>query len=128
MVSKEIEGVYESEKERFEKKIFVLDHTAEILENYRRMHENNIFNQILFDERNKKAFLRRESRDKNTILGDNWKPDQKLLSVNDFSEATRVEAGKEPYLELPESDHTRYQQDKNQLANARISALLLDSS
>jgi hypothetical protein len=43
-------------------KFFYLDHTAEVLENYRRIQENQIFDKILHDERNKKAFLRHESR------------------------------------------------------------------
>lgn len=33
------------------KKFFYLDHTAEVLENYRRLHENQIFDRILHDER-----------------------------------------------------------------------------
>ena len=39
-----------------------MDHTAEVLENYRRIQENKIFDKILHDERNKKAFLKHESR------------------------------------------------------------------
>jgi len=42
------------------KKFFLLDHTAEVLENYRRIKENEIFDQILHDEREKKAFLKAE--------------------------------------------------------------------
>ena len=33
------------------KKFFYLDHTAEVLENYRRMEENQIFDKVLHDER-----------------------------------------------------------------------------
>jgi len=43
-------------------KFFALDHTAEVLENYRRIQENNLFDKILHDERDKKAFLKHESR------------------------------------------------------------------
>jgi hypothetical protein len=47
---------------------FSLDHTAEVLENYRRIKENEIFTKVLHDEREKKAFLRREGRKKENII------------------------------------------------------------
>lgn len=48
---------------------FSLDHTAEVLENYRRMKENEIFNHVLFEERNKRAFLRKEERKRENLIG-----------------------------------------------------------
>lgn len=50
-------------------KFFYLDHTAEILENYRRLQENKIFDKVLHDERTKKACLKLESRKVENILG-----------------------------------------------------------
>ena len=86
-----------------------MDHTAEVLENYRRMHENRLFNLMLFDDRNKKAFLRRESRSKEAILGEHWEPEEKVLSLTDFTEATRVEKGKDPVLKIAETEHSKYE-------------------
>ena len=51
-------------------KFFYLDHTAEVLENYRRFQENTIFDKILHDERMKKAFLKHESRDIKNLIPD----------------------------------------------------------
>lgn len=58
------------EKEWFNmrEKFFALDHTAEVLENYRRIQENKIFDRILHDERDKRAFLRREGRQKQHLI------------------------------------------------------------
>jgi len=39
-----------------------LDHTAEVLENYRRIQENLLFDKVLHDKRQKTAFLKNESR------------------------------------------------------------------
>eukprot|EP00347_Sterkiella_histriomuscorum_P004264 403361113 len=57
-----IDKLWESESPSLRNKFFFLDHTAEVLENYRKIKENEIFTQILHDEREKKAFLRRESK------------------------------------------------------------------
>lgn len=40
----------------------MLDHTAEVLENYRKIKENELFQKVLHDERQKKAFLKTESK------------------------------------------------------------------
>ena len=39
-----------------------------MLENYRKIAENNIFDKILHDERQKKAFLKNESRKIENLL------------------------------------------------------------
>lgn len=52
------------------KKFFYLDHTAEVLENYRRIKENEIFDKVLHDDRMKKAFLRREGNRTENLLED----------------------------------------------------------
>ena len=64
------------------KKFFVLDHTAEVLENYRRIKENDIFEKLLFDEREKKAFLKKEDRKIENLI-ENY--DQKFANHNYFS-------------------------------------------
>jgi hypothetical protein len=46
----------------------MLDHTAEVLENYRRIKENEIFDRVLHDERMKKAFLKTESQQVENLL------------------------------------------------------------
>jgi len=46
----------------------MLDHTAEVLENYRKIKENEIFQQVLHDERHKKAFLKAESLKMENLL------------------------------------------------------------
>ena len=61
-VSDSIQDIWDKEGGSLRNKFFMLDHTAEVLENYRRIQENELFQHILFDEREKKAFLRHESR------------------------------------------------------------------
>jgi hypothetical protein len=48
-----------------------LDHTAEVLENYRRIKENELFNHVLHGEREKKAFLKKEDRKPENLI-DNY--------------------------------------------------------
>ena len=53
-------------------KFFALDHTAEVLENYRRLKENEIFDRILHDERMKKAYIKTESRKRENLIDDKF--------------------------------------------------------
>lgn len=46
-----IKDIQQSEWYNMREKFFYLDHTAEILENYRRLQENKIFDKVLHDER-----------------------------------------------------------------------------
>jgi hypothetical protein len=39
-----------------------------VLENYRRIKENEIFNRVLFEEREKRAFLKREGRKTENLI------------------------------------------------------------
>lgn len=48
----------------------MLDHTAEVLENYRRMKENEIFDKQLHDKRMKTAYLKHESRKTENLISD----------------------------------------------------------
>lgn len=57
-----VQDIWDKEGGSLRNKFFVLDHTAEVLENYRRIQENLIFSRVLFDEREKKAFLKKEGR------------------------------------------------------------------
>jgi hypothetical protein len=64
-------GIHElenSERDDLGRKFFALDHTAEVLENYRRIKENEIYTKVLHDERLKKSFLRNESRKPQNLL------------------------------------------------------------
>lgn len=60
------------QKEYFDmrRKFFVLDHTAEVLENYRRIQENLIFDKQLHDTRMKNAYLRHESKKQENLITD----------------------------------------------------------
>ena len=57
-----VTDIWDKESGSLRNKFFILDHTAEVLENYRRVQENEIFNRVLFEEREKKAFLKKEGR------------------------------------------------------------------
>ncbi len=63
-----VDDIWEKEGGGLRDKFFVLDHTAEVLENYRRIKENEIFEKVLFEEREKKAFLRKESRKTENLI------------------------------------------------------------
>ncbi len=68
-----VSGIHDlelSERDDLGRKFFALDHTAEVLENYRRIKENEIYTKVLHDERLKKSFLRAESRKKENLLHD----------------------------------------------------------
>ena len=66
-----VEDIWQKEGGSLRDKYFVLDHTAEVLENYRRIQENEIFERVLFEQREKKAFLKKEARKINNII-DNY--------------------------------------------------------
>ena len=57
-----VKDIWDKEGGSLRNKFFLLDHTAEVLENYRRIKENEIFSRIVFEEREKKAFLKKEAR------------------------------------------------------------------
>lgn len=64
-----VDDIWAKEGGSLRDKFFVLDHTAEVLENYRRIQENELFNRVLFEEREKKAFLKKEARKTENIIG-----------------------------------------------------------
>lgn len=76
-----VQDIWDKEGGSLRNKYFVLDHTAEVLENYRRIQENEIFNRVLFEEREKKAFLKKEGRKIENLI-DNY--DQKFASYKYF--------------------------------------------
>jgi hypothetical protein len=57
-----VDDIWNKEGGSLRDKFFLLDHTAEVLENYRRIKENEIFQSVLFEEREKRAFLKKEGR------------------------------------------------------------------
>ena len=63
-----IDSVAESDRGHLHEKFYYLDHTAEVLENYRRIQENEIFDKVLHGEREKKAALKLESRKMEHLL------------------------------------------------------------
>ena len=63
-----VNSIQRDEKARLGEKFYYLDHTAEVLENYRKINENKIFDRLLHDERQKKAFLKNESRKVQNLL------------------------------------------------------------
>jgi len=69
-VSKIVDMNRQSNYYDLSRKFFFLDHTAEVLENYRRIEENKIFDRILHDERMKKAYLKKEGRRKENLIED----------------------------------------------------------
>jgi len=46
-----VNSVQRDEQARLGEKFYYLDHTAEVLENYRKIQENIIFDRLLHDER-----------------------------------------------------------------------------
>lgn len=77
------------------RKFFYLDHTAEVLENYRRIQENEIYNKVLHETRQKKAFLKKESRKPENLL-ESGKPD-----ISEIQDSTNIvlETSKNSYLD-----------------------------
>ena len=63
-----VHDIERTEKGDLGRKFFYLDHTAEVLENYRRIQENEIYNRVLHETRQKKSFLKQEARKSENIL------------------------------------------------------------
>lgn len=86
------------------KKFFALDHTAEVLENYRRLKENEIFDKILHDERMKKAFLKHEGRKTQNLIADfdsnfkDYKYIESTSSGGEFANASAMEFMQDNYI------------------------------
>lgn len=123
-------------------KFYYLDHTAEVLENYRKIQENKIFDRILHDERQKKAFLKNESRRVDNLLEstrfDNTSQ-TKLLPDATANETDELPAqSSTPFLvsdflapsqrpSQPKHSHFRqYESNKKELVNLGISRMLAD--
>ena len=64
-------------------RFFYLDHTAEVLENYRRIQENELFNATLHEGSQKRAFLKSESRKFENLI-----ENSKYDSYNYFNDNT----------------------------------------
>ena len=63
-----VDDIWEKEGGDLRNKFFLLDHTAEVLENYRKIKENEIFQHVLFEQREKKAFLKKEARKPENLI------------------------------------------------------------
>ena len=64
-----------------------LDHTAEVLENYRKIQENILYDRLLHDGRDKKAYLRKEDTKVNNLI-DNF--ESKFLNYGYFDNTEAV--------------------------------------
>ena len=62
--------IQQTEYSDLRNKFFFLDHTAEVLENYRRIQENQIFDRVLHDGRMKRAYLKKEGRQSENLIAD----------------------------------------------------------
>jgi hypothetical protein len=98
-----VDDIWAKEGGSLREKYFVLDHTAEVLENYRRIQENEIFNRVVFEEREKKAFLKKEGRKVDNLI-DNYQ--QRFANFQYFQgtdaanvDLGRIHATKELFLE-----------------------------
>ena len=78
-----VKDIWDKEGGSLRNKFFLLDHTAEVLENYRRIKENEIFSRIVFEEREKKAFLKKEARQTENLIEDF---DQRFPNYKYFSD------------------------------------------
>ena len=67
-ISEIYDGIHDSYRPNLEAKLFVLDHTAEVLENYRRIEEYNIFKFEMHTERMKRTALRDEGYKKENLI------------------------------------------------------------
>ena len=70
-----------------QQKFYSLDHTAEVLENYRRIEEHNLFAKYLHVEREKSAALKIESQKiENLLSSDRLKQKRQFYSLFSFVE------------------------------------------
>ena len=149
-----VEDIWQKEGASLRDKYFVLDHTAEVLENYRRIQENEIFDRVLFEEREKKAFLKKEARKIDNLI-DNY--EQRFANYKYFQgtdaatiDLARIHPSKDLFLEdntisknvasnnqikpQPTSEqtllnpHKDYLSKNKQLSNRRIDQLLTPRS
>eukprot|EP01022_Parablepharisma_sp_SALTPOND_P007892 TRINITY_DN1338_c0_g1_i1.p1 TRINITY_DN1338_c0_g1~~TRINITY_DN1338_c0_g1_i1.p1 ORF type:complete len:960 (+),score=110.14 TRINITY_DN1338_c0_g1_i1:2172-5051(+) len=130
------EGITAAERQHrqsLKDKIFYLDQTAAVLENYRRILEVKTFNKLLHREREKKLFLKMHSRKLENLIPDfdirfktfeRWNNTDLLLEEPQHLPRT--------FLEDPqtsgkiESKYQKYLDSKKTLANIRIEQFLTD--
>ncbi len=145
-----IDNIWNTEGQDLRKKFFYLDHTAEVLENYRRVKENEIFQFILHGEREKKAFLKKEGRKLENLI-ENY--DQNFqgykyfqstdtsLALEDLSASpssfleyqnlgnidaalNKIESDKKPASAGLLNEHKQYQLKHKEMQNLRIEKML----
>jgi hypothetical protein len=101
-ISKVIDNVGEKTDKKLRAKIFLLDHTAEVLENFRRLQEYNIWKEELHYEREKLVALKKESLDLKNITQDrigDYRLEAPKEAVRDFEAVY----GNRKYLDDTES-------------------------
>jgi len=124
-----------SQRKNLQEKILMLDETAEVLENYRRILEVKVFNRLLHREREKRLFLKKHSRKLENLIPDydikfrtfeRWNNTELLLeepqhTIKDFfGELPEESKGK------VEPKYARYLLNQNELKNMRINQFLTD--
>jgi len=65
-----LSAIEEKETGEMHAKIFMLDHTAEVLENYRKIEEIKIYNAIRHEEKETLAALKEAGRQKQNLILD----------------------------------------------------------
>ena len=142
---KGVDSAYNAEKARMGEKFYFLDHTAEVLENYRKIQENKIFDRLLHDERQKKAFLKNESRKIENLLHDPDAADNQVLKLTDkeISSQARLPSGVSSVSSTeftvkdflagnkPTENHShfrQYEHNKKEIINLGIERMLADTT
>lgn len=140
-----VKDIWNTEGGSLRDKFFALDHTAEVLENYRRLKENEIFNKVLFEEREKRAFLKKEARKTENLIENydskfaNHKYFEGTEGATDFAkisaakalfleEKTIVKGLSAPSGESLLNENKEYARKQRDLANKRIEKLLTPRS
>ena len=153
---KTIEKINLNEQKDFEDlsaKLFSIDHTAQVLENIRRLKENKIFSRKLHEVKEKKLALKLESRKLGNVIEDFNQKFQNFENYNGtrvnsknynlmnfFFDSNRTIGSKldEPNvlnisitdkinkekLMISENNYSEYLKNKNELTNIRISNML----
>jgi len=131
--SKGINIAQKKNQKSLEEKIFFLDKTAAVLENYRKILEVKIFNRLLHREREKRLFLKMHARKLENLIP-NYDIRFKTFERYNNTELTLNEPQYTLHNFLEESKsigkvnekYQKYLEDQNTLANIRIEQFLTE--
>lgn len=119
------------EKQRMGEKLFLLDHSAQVLENYRKIEEIKLYNAIQHEQKEKQAALKITKRKLENLLPDFQTQSQlQTHSGVEFLESTRKQKQLEEkrYDKLNKSEFLLYEDRKKELQNKQIAITLKDRS